>query len=183
MSLWHCAEHGVYGPEGPCPTCGKPGAIVTGALVPCGSITFDVVPTADTELTCVACWMQNCTHEFRIRSGGSTQWTGIHEKCFDTFRLRNPDVELQEPPPQGSHLAGSRGPGGDSCGSDEQEAVAELVPYVECCAAAKAELRSKLTAAEADNAELHIRLAAAQQRLLELDPRASTPPPAGDGEA
>ena len=26
MSLWHCREHGVYGPEGVCPTCGKQGS-------------------------------------------------------------------------------------------------------------------------------------------------------------
>ena len=132
------------------------------------------------------------------------------------FALRNAGYEPQEPPPQGSHLAGSRGPGGDSCDSTAFAAIAAWANDDSVCHSPRArdvmrfllgtiddmvrdrdglraigrklaadwdELHAKLTIAEADNAELHLRLRAAQQRLLELDPRASTPPPAGDGEA
>lgn len=45
------------------------------------TVTFELQPSDDKELTCVFCYLQHCDREIMAYGPGRRVWCGAHEKC------------------------------------------------------------------------------------------------------
>ncbi len=57
---------------------------------PVAAVLFSLEDEDDDELSCFVCRLKGVEHSIKMRGGGQTTWTGIHDRCAQPYRTRRP---------------------------------------------------------------------------------------------